>query len=128
MWVVDTLIAFQDALTLVVEIRATIVMIVVASRVVSPSLQGTVVVHNASHGIQPIVVGTILLFLFIRQSVVTHILLFARAGGGSKSIGLGGLYGYLSPLGSGKITTAIHGHTALVEFLTIAQDILGNLA
>ena len=126
--IIDALVAIQNTLAFVVEIRSAEVVIVIAGRVVAPRLHNTVVSHYRANAIQPLVVGTILLFFFIGQSVVARILLLARTCSGGKSVGLGGLYGYLSPLGGGKVLTTIHWHTALVEFLAVAQYILAHLA
>ena len=126
--IIDALIAIQNAGALGIEIRSTEVVIVVAGRVVAPRLHNTVVGYYRTNAIQPLVVGAILLLLIISQSVVARILFLARTCGGGKGVGLGGLYGYLSPLGGGKVLTSIHGHAALVEFLSVAQYILAHLA
>ena len=104
LWIVDALIAFEDALLLVVIVGAAIVVVVVAGRVVAPGRDDAVVGDDAAvhHGIEPFLIGSELTFLLIVQAVIAHILQGTRAAGGGKRVGLHGLYGYLTPLGSGE--------------------------
>ena len=105
-------------------------MIVVACRVVTPSLDDTVVGdHPTVHdSIQPLLISPILTFFIIIQTVEAHILLHTRTLRRGKGVGLGGLLRNLSPL-CGRIRfTAVNRHTALIELLAIAQDILAHLA
>ena len=73
---VDQLIAVENALLLVIVVGASEVVVVVACRVVAPGLDDTVVGNNATadNGIHPFLIGPILAFLGIRQTVHTHIL------------------------------------------------------
>ena len=102
--IVDALIAFEDALLLVVIVGAAIVVVVVAGRVVAPGRDDAVVGDDAAvhHGIEPFLIGSELTLLLIIQAVIAHILQGTRAAGGGKRVGLHGLYGYLTPLGSGE--------------------------
>ena len=100
--IVDALITVEDALALLVEVRTTEVVVVVARRVLAPGLTDTVVGHLPAHGLEPVLIGTELLLLGIRQTVVAHILQIPRTAGGGEGVGLIGLYGNLSPLGGGK--------------------------
>ena len=125
--VVDALITVEDALLLLVEVTSTEVVVVVAGRVVLPCLPDTVVGNHATHGIKPLTVGTILAFLLVVKAVEAHILQLARTRGGGKGIGLGGLLRNLTPLGRRIGLTAIDRHAALVELLTVAEDIFRHL-
>ena len=128
--VVDQFVTVENALLLVIVIRASEVVIVVACRVVAPRLDHAVVGHDActDHSIHPLLIGAVIAFLGIRQTVQTHILQLARAARSGKGVSLRGLYGNLTPLGGHKRASAVDGHAALVEFLAIAEDILAHLS
>ena len=128
--VVIQFIAVQYAAALVVVVRAAEAVVVIASRVVTPGFDDAVVGDDATvyHLVEPLLVGAILALLVVVESVEADILQPSRARGGGEGIGLGGLHGYLSPLGGGIVARAIDGHAALVEFLTVAQDVLRDLA
>ncbi len=100
--IVDALVTVENALALLVEVRTTEVVVVVARGVLAPGLTDTVVGHLPAHGLEPVLIGTELLLLGIRQTVVAHILQIPRTAGGGEGVGLIGLYGNLSPLGGGK--------------------------
>ena len=100
--IVDALVTVEDALSLFVEVRTPEIVVVVARRVLAPSLTDTVVGNLPAHGVYPVLVGTELLLLGIGQTVVAHILQVSRPAGGGEGVGLCGLYRNLSPLGGGK--------------------------
>ena len=102
-------------------------MVVVACRVLTPSLTDTVVDHLGAHGIDPILVGTELLLFSISQTVIAHILQVSRTTSGGEGVGLVGLHRDLSPLGGGERVGTVDGHATLVEFLTVVQNVLADL-
>ena len=103
-------------------------MVVIARRVSVPSLTDTVVSHFGIHGIHPVPVGAILLLLGISQSIEAHILQVSRTLGNGEGIGLGSLHGNLSPLGGGVRVGTVYRHTALIELLSVVQDVLRYLS
>ena len=129
LWIVDALVTGKDRFLFVVEIRTTEIVVVVAGRVVAPSLDDTVVGDHATvdDGVEPLLIGTILPLLAIVQTVETDILQVARATTGGEGIGLRGLYRNLTPLGVGERTGAIDGHATLIELLTVVEHILTHL-
>ena len=124
LWVIDALVAVKNRGTRVVEVGASVVVIVVASRILTPCLYEAVVLYNGADGIKPLFIGVIGLFLFICQSVQANVLLAAAARGGGEGVGLCGLLRNLTPLGVRESIAAVDGHTALVELLAVAQHIL----
>ena len=126
--VVDTLVAVEDARLCRVEVGASVVVVVVAGRVVAPGRQQRVVLHDGTYLVEPLLVGAIGALLVIVQSVKTHILQGAAAGGSGKGIGLRGLFRNLAPLGVAEGIAAVDGHTALIELLTVAEDVLTDFA
>ena len=96
-------------------------MVVIVCRVVGPYTANAVVDIDT---LQEISIGWELSFFLVVQTIETYILQGSRATGGSKSVGLSSLHGNLTPLGLRNRTCATYGHTALIELLTIAQDIL----
>ena len=128
--IVEALIAVENALFLAVEVGATEVVVVVACGVVTPSLDDAVVGNHATvhHGVEPLLIRSILALLVVVQTIQTYILHLARTTGGNKGVGLGGGIGHLTPLGGGIRFVAIHGHGTLVELLAVVQDILTHLS
>ena len=100
-------------------------MVVVVGRVVGPCLAHTVVDVDL---LQEVGIGREEAFLLVVQTIESHILQGARATGGGKGVGLGGLQGNLTPLCLSHRACTTHGHSALIELLTVAQDVLANLA
>ena len=127
--IVDTLITVEDTLLLFIEIGASEIVIVIACRVTTPCLDDTVLRHypTVDNLIEPLLIGTVVSLFIIVQTVKTHILQFPRPFGGGKGGGLSGLHRNLTPLGGGERVGAIHRHAALIELLTISQDILTDL-
>ena len=76
LWIVDALITIENALLLFVEIRATEIMVVVASRVVTPCLDNTVFGDHATvdNSIEPLLIGAIAALFGIVQTIESHIL------------------------------------------------------
>ena len=103
-------------------------MVVVAGGVLAPSRKQRVVLHHAADVVEPFGIGSIGAFLVVGESVEADVLQLARTAGGSKSIGLSGLHGNLTPLRLFEARRAVDGHTALVELLAVAEYILGYLA
>ena len=126
--VVDALVAVHDALALTVEVGAAEVVVVIAGRVAAPGAQHAVVGDDAANLVEPLLVGSVLALLAIGQSVQAYVLQRARATGGGKGIGLRGLHRNLTPLGGLVRGRAVDWHTALVEFLTVAQHVFRHLA
>ena len=126
LWHVDALVALKDGGTLLVEVTATIVMVVVVGRVGRPSLTNAVVSHR--HVTQEVGINSESPFLVIGQTVETHILQLTAATGSGKGIGLRGLYGNLTPLRLDERTGTINGHAALVELIAVVQHVLRHLA
>ena len=124
--IVDALVTIEDTLLLFIKIAATVVVIVIACRVVVPSLTNAIVRDRIGHAFEPLMISPILLFFLIVQTIEAHILQFARAGSGGKGISLSGLHGNLTPLGGSVRVATIYRHTALVEFHAITQDILAH--
>ena len=100
--VVDSFVALKYTLLFVVEIRTAIIMVVVASRVVTPGLENTVVGDDAAKGVNPLLISTELPLLFVVQTIEAHILQSAGTRGCGEGIGLRSLLGNASPLGVGK--------------------------
>ena len=126
--IVDALVALHDGAALIVVVTATEVVIVVACRVVAPSLKHAVVGHDAADGVEPFLVSSVCAFLLVVQSVEAHVLQRARTAGRGEGVCLCGLRGNLTPLRSGERLGAIDGHAALIELLAVAQHILAHLA
>ena len=76
LWIVDALVTGEDRFLFVVEIRTAEIVVVVAGRVVAPSLDDTVVGDHATvdDGVEPLLIGTVLPLLAIVQTVETDIL------------------------------------------------------
>ena len=127
--VVVELISVEDALLLVVVVGAAEVVVVVAGRVVAPGFDDTVVGDDAAvhHRVEPLLIRPELPLLVIGKAVETHILQLSGTGGGGEGVGLCGLHRDLTPLGRHEVAGAVNRHTALIELLTIAQDILRDL-
>ena len=98
--VVDALVALHDGAALIVEVAATEVVIVVAGRVVAPGLQHAVIGHDATDGVEPLLVITTL--LLVVQAVESHVLQGARTAGRGEGVCLCGLGGNLTPLCGGE--------------------------
>ena len=129
MRIVDEFIAIQDASLLSVIVRATIVMVVIAGRVVAPRLENAVVGDETTQCIEPLFIVSVLLLLSIVQTVQTYILLCPRTRRGGKGVCLCGLLWNLTPLGGGiaACTAFLDRHATLIVFLAVAQDILRHL-
>ena len=125
--IIDTLIAIHDTGLRSIKVGTTVIMIVVAGRVLSPSLKQGIIMYHITDIIQPVSICAIGSFFFICQTIETHILLLAGAAGGSEGVGLRSLHGNLTPLGCLKRRGAINRHTTLVELLAITQHILAHL-
>ena len=104
-------------------------MVVVAGRVVAPGLDNTVVGDDAAvhHRVEPLLIRPELPLLVIGKAVETHILQLSGTGSRGEGVGLRGLLRNLTPLGHREVTGAVNRHTALIELLTVAQDILRDL-
>ena len=126
LWVVEELITVEDAPFLLVVVRASEVVVVIAGRVVAPGLDDTVVGDHTTvhHGVEPLLIGTVLALLLIVQTIEAHILIFARATGRDEGIGLRRRDADLTPLCGGEGFAVIHGHGTLVRLLAVAEDIL----
>ena len=74
LWVVVELVSVEYAPPLVVVVRTTEAVIVIARRVVVPCLQDTVFRHYSVEGIEPLLVSPELPFLLIVETVESHIL------------------------------------------------------
>ena len=104
-------------------------MVVVVGGVCSPCLEQAVVVgDDGAHLVEPFGVGSVGLLLGVGESVESHVLQLARAGGGCEGVSLCGLAWNLSPLCGLEAAGAVDGHTALVELLSVAQHVLADLA
>ena len=75
-------------------------------------------------------VGAAIEFLFLRisESVETHILQGTASTGCGKGISNRTLRRDLTPLRVGKTVAAIHRHSALIEFLSITENILTDFS
>ncbi len=125
LWHVNALVALKDGGSLLVEVTATIVMVVVVGRVGHPSLTDAVVSHR--HVAQEVGINSESPFLVIGQSVEANILQLTTATGSGKGIVLRGLHRNLTPLCLYELTGAIDRHAALVELITVTQDVLADL-
>ena len=126
--VVDALVAVQDAGAGLVEVGAAVVVVVIASRVITPSLNQRVVRDDGTYLVEPFLVGSVGSLLVVVKTVESHVLQGTAAAGRGKGVRLRGLFGNLSPLGIAVVRGTVDGHTTLVELLTVAQDILAHLA
>ena len=121
---VDALVAIEDGGLGLVVVRAAEVVVVVVGRVVVPgSTQAVVDVQIIQEG----GVGRMRTLLGIVHTVQAYVLQAARAAGSGKGVGLRGLHGDAAPLGGGVRRGAVNGHTALIELLAVAQDVLADL-
>ena len=125
--VVDTLISVEYALALIVEVCASETVIVIAGGVVIPCLEDAVSCYHTTQSVEPLLICPEPALLIVGKAVVSHILTPSRAGCGGKGIGLCCLLRYLSPLGGGEVITSVNRHSALIEFLSVAEDILAHL-
>ena len=120
------LVACQYGGFLLIEVRTTEVVVVVASRVVVNGVVN-IRIHLALDSSQIVGVDAIAALVGIRQSVQTNILLLScaalRGEGINHTLGIWNA----SPCRF-EVVRTIHRHTALVEFLTVLQDVLAHVA
>ena len=102
-------------------------MIVGVGRGICPCLLQTVV-GKCLHEVIKVLIGIKHPLFLIIQTIETHVLLLPRTGCGGESVCLCGLHGNLTPLCGGVTACSIHWHTALVIFLTVAQDVLAHFS
>ena len=102
-------------------------MIVVVGRVALPCRPDAVVSHCLRKGTE---VGIAVegLLLSVGESVVAHVLFLACPSSGGEGVGLCCLYRNLSPLCCCHTVCSVNRHSALVEFLSVAQDVLAHFA
>ena len=122
---IDALVTFQNASAPLVVIAATEVVVVIVRGVAGPRLTDTIVDID---GVEEIgISGKGTLFVVV-QTIQTDVLSGTGSGSGSKGIGLGSLFGNAAPLCLGIGGRAVNGHTALVELLSVAQNILADFS
>ena len=124
---VDALVALQDRLLFAVVVGSAEVVVVVIGWVGPDGVEDGLV-DLASDLRQEVLVGLELALLIVGEAVEAHVLQGAAALGGGKGIGDGGLRRDAAPLCGGPGLTAIDGHSALIELLAVAEDILAHLA
>ena len=127
--VVNALVAVHDALLLGIEVRASVIVVVIAGGVIAPCFEDAVVGGNdAAYLVEPVGIGLKGLLFLVGQSVESHVLQLARTAGGGEGVSLRGLAWNLSPLCGLKTAGTVDGHAALVELLAVAQHVLGDFS
>ena len=125
--IVDVFVATNHVGTNLVVVRAAEIVVVVVGRVVHDAVE-----HGGRHLAlnlpQEILIRIERALLFIVQAVQTHVLQGAAAARGGKGIGDRRLRGNLAPLRERIGVGAIHGHSALVEFLAVVEHVFAHLA
>ena len=92
------------------------------------------VIHAVSGGVvvldvcEEVAVAFVLLLLLIGEAVVSHVLHLPCACRCREGVCHGSLCRHLSPLCGGVGVAAIDGHSALVEFLPVAQDVFADVS
>ena len=125
--IVDVLVSAHDRGLHLVEVCSAEIVIVVACGVVHDG-----VAHGGGHTAlylrEEVLISVVLLLFGVGQSIVAHILQCTTAAAGGEGVSHGRLRRYLTPLREGISLRTIDGHTALVEFLSVAQHIFAHLA
>ena len=101
-------------------------MIVVVSRVVHDGIEDGCR-HLALYLLQELLIGLVGALLVVVQTIKAEVLTGTTAAGRGEGIGDGALRRNLSPLCERVGLRAVDGQTALIELLTVMQDVLAHL-
>ena len=82
--------------------------------------------HLAPQVVEEFLVSVEGLLFLVGESVVSHVLLVSSRYGEGIGVGCGGWH--LSPLGESETVGSVDRHSALVEFLSVAEDVLAHLS
>ena len=124
--IVDEFIAVQDRRLHLIPVRTTVIVIIITGWVSKDAVENRLI----DLALYLVEVGAAIEFLFLRisESVETHILQGTASTGCGKGISNRTLRRDLTPLRVGKTVAAIHRHSALIEFLSITENILTDFS
>ena len=128
LWHIYTLVSVEDGGLLAVEIRTSVIVVVVIGRVGLYAVIDLLIDH-ALYLLQVIGISGELPFLVIVQSIQSHILACSCSALVVEGISHAGGVGDSSPQAFGIIgAIAIHGHSALEVFLAVLEYVLAHFA
>ena len=123
--IVDVFVATDDVGTHIVVVGTAEIVVVVVRRVVHNAVE-----HGGRHFSlnlpQKVLISLVTALFLVVHTIQTHVLTGSTATRRRKGVGDGRLRRNLTPLGERESVGTIDGHTAFIEFLSVAQHVLAH--